>query len=150
MPCPSTGAEHEFVWCPTAFQIVDKSEPDATLPYTDGKDGAFVAFGDLVCSGGYVLVQAHMCNRSFQKAPLALHRILEFPHMTLAKLDLGWSERSGNSTIWKTEEASERDLNVSTRLQTINDTTTTALTTFTTTALTPPPQPPQASNLEQP
>ena len=50
-----------------------------------------------------------------------LHRILEVPHMTVAKLDLGWSERSGNSTIWKTEEASGEGLNVSSVLQDINE-----------------------------
>jgi len=67
--------------------------------------GPFVAFGDVICTERFVLMQAHICNHRFFRAPLNLPRMFEFPHMTLAKLEWGYAERRGNATIWLPDSA---------------------------------------------
>eukprot|EP00928_Gymnodinium_smaydae_P047785 TRINITY_DN31916_c0_g1_i2.p1 TRINITY_DN31916_c0_g1~~TRINITY_DN31916_c0_g1_i2.p1 ORF type:complete len:412 (-),score=47.50 TRINITY_DN31916_c0_g1_i2:671-1846(-) len=94
-------------WGPTVFEIVGSMEVDTTLPYADGSKGVFVAFGDLVCSDRYIMVQAHIANRQFQRAPLHLPKIMEFPHMTLAKFESDYTERQGNSTVWRSSPSTD-------------------------------------------
>ena len=67
------------------------------------------------------LENVHICNKVFRNTPLHLHRIHEFPHMTVAKLDLGWSERCGNCTIWKTEDTDAIGVNVSRVFERLNE-----------------------------
>jgi hypothetical protein len=86
------------VWCPSAFQVAQGLDIDHELMFKENTtcDGPFVAFGDVVCSERYILWQAHICNRSFRRAPVNLQKMYEFPHMTLAKLEHGYAERQAN------------------------------------------------------
>eukprot|EP00747_Dinoflagellata_sp_TGD_P029440 gnl/TRDRNA2_/TRDRNA2_133906_c2_seq1.p1 gnl/TRDRNA2_/TRDRNA2_133906_c2~~gnl/TRDRNA2_/TRDRNA2_133906_c2_seq1.p1 ORF type:complete len:259 (+),score=45.12 gnl/TRDRNA2_/TRDRNA2_133906_c2_seq1:594-1370(+) len=68
------------------------------------------------------MMQAHICNRNFQRAPLQLPKIFEFPHMTFARLELGFTERRGNSTIWLPAERPDAEgLDISAVLQSMNE-----------------------------
>ncbi|CAK0908356.1 unnamed protein product [Prorocentrum cordatum] len=90
------------VWCPTAFQLADRADEDPTIIFHEGSqiEGPFVAFGDVVCSERYILWQAHICNREFRRAPVDFKKFWEFPHMTLAKLEIGSAERRANRSTW--------------------------------------------------
>ncbi|CAE8644755.1 unnamed protein product [Polarella glacialis] len=90
------------VWCLTAFEQAQLlGRVDNMVPWRDGlQDGPFLALGDLICTERYVLMQAHVVNRKFQRAALNLKPEFDFAHMTLAKLESGSSERRANSTMW--------------------------------------------------
>jgi len=88
-------------WCPTAFDIAAGHEVDQTIIFREGSsDGPFIAFGEVVCSDRYILWQAHVCNRVFRRAPVNFHKMYEFPHMTLARLEQGYAERRANKSLW--------------------------------------------------
>ena len=55
----------------------------------------------------YIMMQVHVVNRAFQRAPLAMESEFDFPHMTLAKLESGESEHISDATIWKSAVTSE-------------------------------------------
>mmetsp|Transcript_13526 Transcript_13526/g.36508 ORF Transcript_13526/g.36508 Transcript_13526/m.36508 type:complete len:926 (+) Transcript_13526:84-2861(+) len=109
-------------WCPTAFQVVSAVGIDDMLPFADGSDGGpFLALGDILCNDWHVLMQAHVCNSTFRRAPLNLPEIWAFPHLTLAKLEWGWSSRRANSTIWTAKTPGAPEFDISAVLRQMNE-----------------------------
>ncbi|CAE7942603.1 unnamed protein product [Symbiodinium sp. KB8] len=81
--------------------------------------GAFLAMGEVLCLDRYIMMQVHVVNRAFQRAPLAMESEFDFPHMTLAKLESGESEHISDATIWKSAVTSE-EINITRMLTQLN------------------------------
>ena len=107
----------EAVWGPTCYDFTNSlGKVDTTVAYCSG---AFLALGEIVCMDRYILMQAHVVNRGFQRAPLAMEREFDFPHMTLVKLEAGESERLCDDTIWKSA-VRNCDMNITRMLRQLN------------------------------
>ena len=107
----------QAVWGPTSYEFIKKlHEVDNAVAY---RPGAFLALGEILCMDRYILMQAHVVNRAFQRAPLAMDREFDFPHMTLVKLETGEAERFHDDTIWK-NAVNRCEINVSGMLRQLN------------------------------
>jgi len=107
----------EAVWGPTTFEFTKSlGKVDSTVAYCPG---AFLAMGEVLCLDRYIMMQVHVVNRAFQRAPLAMESEFDFPHMTLAKLESGESEHIGDETIWKSAVKS-KEINITRMLTQLN------------------------------
>jgi hypothetical protein len=112
------------IWCPTGYDVVNGMGDDQSIVLTEGAPsaGPFVAFGQVVCSERYLLWQAQICNRSFLKAPLNLNKLLQFPHMTLGKLEHGYADRRANRSLWVVDSSDgQQELDVASIVDETNE-----------------------------
>ena len=78
----------------------------------------FLALGELVCDGRYIMLEALICNHQLQKVPLKTENFLDVSYLTLAKLGpLGDVERVESDMVWKSEG---KQLNLSKTLEDSN------------------------------
>eukprot|EP00438_Fugacium_kawagutii_P001860 Skav216323 [mRNA] locus=scaffold3350:40621:41775:+ [translate_table: standard] len=108
----------ETVWGPTTFKIANQLDsPNVSVPHDSH---VFLALGDLVCMEGYIMMQAHVCNRNYERAPLKMEKEEDFSHTTLAKLEHGEHKRRGNVTIWRSAQ-DNKVLNISHMVEHLNE-----------------------------
>ncbi|CAE7703147.1 unnamed protein product [Symbiodinium sp. CCMP2592] len=116
-PSMASGGAAVAVWGPTTFEFTKSlGKVDNTVAYCPG---AFLAMGEVLCLDRYIMMQVHVVNRAFQRAPLAMESEFDFPHMTLAKLESGESEHIGDETIWKSAVESG-EINITRMLTQLN------------------------------
>ena len=103
------------VWGPSVFKVVHSFSQQ-----TGNFSGeTFLALGELVCDGRYIMLEALICNQQLQKAPLQTENFLDVSYLTLAKLGPpGDVERVESGLLWKSEG---KQLNLSKTLEDSND-----------------------------
>lgn len=104
------------VWGPSVFKVIHSFSQQTG----DFNGEAFLALGELVCDGRYIMLEALICNQQLQKAPLQKsENFLDVSYLTLAKLGpLGDVERVESGILWKSEG---KQLNLSKTLEDSND-----------------------------
>jgi len=118
-------------WAKTCFQQLQAAEEDAMVVSFPGY--AHVGFGDVVAADKYFLWQAAVCDRQATKrAPASMPGKLDWPHMTLLRLDDGWADLEASKgpdhllwhLIWNlrnVDEGAFSKLNVTTLLEEMNE-----------------------------
>lgn len=105
------------VWGPSVFKVVHSFSQQ-----TGNFSGeTYLALGELVCDGRYIMLEALICNQQLQKAPLQKSENFDsdVSYLTLAKLGpLGDVERVESGILWKSEG---KQLNLSKTLEDSND-----------------------------
>ena len=89
---------------PTVYKMVHTFSPQNG----DFSGETFLAMGDLLCEGRYIMVEALICSQQLQKAPLKTENSCH-SYVCLTRLDAGDVERVESGMVWK---CGEKNLNV--------------------------------------